>query len=158
LQSTRAHKVSASNPTTDASPEARARDDKQVVDQLGLKPPVLIGWSMGCGELLSYVEKFGEDGIRRLVLVDGLMPSNQNSEIVSITYDWLIQLQRDRQKEAEVFVRSMYKKPEPEEYLQRVIQASMKVPTDTTVTLLHNMVEVTDFSNAFANYEAHVRA
>ena len=30
------------------------------------------------------------------------------------------------------------------------MQASMKVPTDTTVTLLHNMVEVTDFSNASA--------
>jgi hypothetical protein len=27
----------------------------------------------------------------------------------------------------------------------------MKVPTDTTVTLLHNMVEVTDFSNAFGH-------
>ena len=131
-------------------PETRARDYKQVVDQLGLKQPVLIGWSMGCGELLSYVEQFGEDGIRGLVLVDGLIPANQNPEIVSMMYDWLIQLQQDRQKEAEVFVRSMYKKPETEEYLQRVVQASMMVPTDTTVTLLHNMVEVTDFSNAFA--------
>jgi non-heme chloroperoxidase len=131
-------------------PENRARDYKQVVDQLGLKQPVLIGWSMGCGELLSYVEQFGEDGIKGLVLVDGLIPASQNPEIVSMMYDWLIQLQQDRQKEAQVFVRSMYKKPEPEEYLQRVIRASMKVPTDTTVTLLHNMVEDTDFSNAFA--------
>jgi len=131
-------------------PETRARDYKQVVDQLGLKQPVLIGWSMGCGELLSYVEQFGEDGIKGLVLVDGLIPANQNPEIVSMMYNWLIQLQQDRQKEAQVFVRSMYKKPEPEEYLQKVVQASMKVPTDTTVTLLHNMVEETDFSNAFA--------
>jgi non-heme chloroperoxidase len=44
----------------------------------------------------------------------------------------------------------MYKKPETEAYLQRVVQASMKVPTDTSVTLLHNMVEDRDFSNAFA--------
>jgi len=58
-----------------------------------------------------------------LVLVDGLIPANQNPGIVSVMYDWLIQLQRDRQKEAQVFVRSMYKKPEPEEYLQKVIQA-----------------------------------
>jgi non-heme chloroperoxidase len=131
-------------------PETRARDYKQVVDQLGLKQPVLIGWSMGCGELLSYVEQFGEDGIRGLVLVDGLIPAAQNPEIVSMMYGWLIQLQQDRQTEAQVFVRSMYKKPEPEEYLQKVIQASLMVPTDTTVTLLHNMVEDTDFSKAFA--------
>ena len=131
-------------------PETRARDYKQVVDQLGLNQPVLIGWSMGCDELMSYVEQFGEEGIRGLVLVDGLIPASQNPEIVSMMNDWLIQLQQDRQKEAEVFVRSMYKKPETEAYLQRVVQASMKVPTDTTVTLLHNMVEDTDFSNAFA--------
>jgi hypothetical protein len=55
---------------------------------------------MGCGELLSYVEQFGEDGIRGLVLVDGLIPANKNPEIVSTMYDWLIQLQRDRDHHA----------------------------------------------------------
>src|ERR1700756_5488619 len=126
-------------PTYGHLPETRTRDYKELVDQLGLKQSVLIGWSMGCGELLSYVEQFGDDGIRGLVLVDGLIPASANPEIVSMMNDWLVQLQRDRQKEAEVFVRSMYKKPETEAYLQRVVQASMKVPTDTTVTLLHNM-------------------
>jgi non-heme chloroperoxidase len=45
-------------PTYGLLPETRARDYKELVDQLGLKQPVLIGWSMGCGELLSYVEQF----------------------------------------------------------------------------------------------------
>src|ERR1700752_2275401 len=58
-------------PTYGHLPETRARDYKELVDQLGLKQPVLIGWSMGCGELLSYVDQFSEDGIRGLVLVDG---------------------------------------------------------------------------------------
>jgi microsomal epoxide hydrolase len=120
------------------------------VDQLGLKQPVLIGWSMGCGELLSYVEQFGEDGISGLVLVDGLIPARQNPEMVSVLSQWTDQLQQDRQKEADVFVRAMYKKPEPEDYLQRVKQATLAVPTDTAVALIHNMISVTDFSNAFA--------
>ncbi len=137
-------------------PETRARDYKQLVDQLGLEQPVLIGWSMGCGELLSYVQQFGEDGIRGLVLVDGLIPASANPEIVSMMNDWVVQLQQDRLKEAEVFVRSMYKKPETEAYLQSVVQASMKVPTDTAVTLLHNMVEDTDFSQAFARIDRPV--
>lgn len=137
-------------PTYGHLPETRARDYKQLVDQLGLKQPVLIGWSMGCGELLSYVEQFGEDGISGLVLVDGLIPANQNPEIVSVLTGWTTLLQQDRQKEAGIFVRSMYKKPESEEYIQKVIHASMEVPTDTTVTLIYNMLTVTDFSKVFA--------
>jgi non-heme chloroperoxidase len=137
-------------PTYGHLPEIRARDYKELVDQLGLKQPVLIGWSMGCGELLSYVEQFGEDGISGLVLVDGLIPARQNPEMVSVLSQWTDQLQQDRQKEADVFVRAMYKKPEPEDYLQRVKQATLAVPTDTAVALIHNMISVTDFSNAFA--------
>ena len=131
-------------------PETRARDYKELVDQLGLKQPVLIGWSMGCGELLSYVEQFGDDGISGLVLVDGLIPAKQNSEQVSILSQWTTQLQQDRQKEADVFVRAMYKKPQPEDYIQAVEHATLEVPTDTAVALIYNMMSVTDFSNAFA--------
>jgi non-heme chloroperoxidase len=107
----------------------RARDYRELVDQLGLKQPVLIGWSLGCFELLSYVEQFGQDGIGGLVVVDGLIPANENPGIVTVLSDWAYQLQQDRQKEADVFVRSMYKKPEPENYLQRVKQATMEVPS-----------------------------
>jgi microsomal epoxide hydrolase len=137
-------------PTYGHLPETRARDYKELVDQLGLRQPVLIGWSMGCGELLSYVEQFGEDGIGGLVLVDGLIPSNLNPAVVSVMAQWTNQLQQDRQKEADIFVRAMYKRPEPEDYIQRVKQATLQVPTDTAVALIYNMVSVTDFSKAFA--------
>src|ERR1700756_1541218 len=133
-------------PTYGHLPETRARDYKELVDQLGLRQPVLIGWSMGCGELLSYVDQFGEDGIGGLVLVDGLIPAKQNPEIVSVLLQWTYQLQHDRQKEADVFVRAMYKKPEPEDYIQRVKHATLEVPTDTAVALLYNMISVTDFA------------
>ena len=105
---------------------------------------------MGCGELLSYVEQFGEDGISGLVLVDGLIPPNLNPRIDSVLLRWTNQLQQDRPKEADTWVRSMYQKPEPEEYIKKVIHASMQVPTDTTVALIYNADAVTDFSNAFA--------
>lgn len=131
-------------------PESRARDYKQLVDQLGLKQPVLIGWSMGCGELLSYVEQFGEDNISGLVLVDGLIPANKNPKLVSLMQAWTVQLQQDRRKHADIFVRSMFNKPLPEKYLQKLMRSTMAVPTDTMVTLIYNMLSVTDFSKAFA--------
>ena len=137
-------------PTYGHLPETRARDYEELVDQLGLKQPVLIGWSMGCGELLSYVEQRGDDGIGGLVLVDGLIPAKQNPEIVSVLSEWTYQLQQDRQKEADVFVRAMYKKRQPEDYIQRVKYATLEVPTDTAVALIYNMISVADFSNALA--------
>jgi non-heme chloroperoxidase len=70
-----------------------------------------------------------------------------NPEIVSVMLASTTLLQQERQKEADIFVRSMYKKPEAEEYLQKVMHASMEV---TTVTLMHYMLAVTDFSKDFA--------
>jgi non-heme chloroperoxidase len=107
-------------PTYGHLPETRARDYKELVDQLGLKQPLLVGWSAGCGELLSYVEQFGDGGISGLVLVDGLIPPTQDPEIVSVLSLWTKQLQQDRQKEADQFARAMFKKPQPEDYIQRV--------------------------------------
>lgn len=137
-------------------PEQRARDYKEVVDHLGLRQPVLVGWSMGCGELLSYVQQFGEANVGGLVLVDGMLPAKQNPGVVAILSQWTTQLQQDRKKEADVFVRAMYRKSHPDEYLQRVEQATLKVPTSTAVTLIHNMVAVDDFAGAFARLDRPV--
>src|SRR5271165_7525548 len=104
-------------------PETRARDYKELVDQLGLKHPVLVGWSMGCGELVKYAEQFGTDNVAGLVLVDGFVTDKPSDLFVPIS-GWMNQLQEDRQKQADGFVRSMYKKPQSEDYLKRVIDAS----------------------------------
>jgi non-heme chloroperoxidase len=85
-----------------------------------------------------------------LVLVDGLIPAKQHPEIVSVLSQWTKELQQDRQKEADVFVRAMFKKPQPEDYIERVKHATLEVPTDTAVALIYNMISVTDFSDAFA--------
>lgn len=140
-------------PREGALPETRARDYKQLVDQLGLKQPVLIGWSMGCGELLSYVEQFGEDNIRGLVLVDGLIPAARNPMVVSVIAQWTKQLQQDRRKEADQFARAMFKHPQPEDYVRRVARATLDTPTDSAVALIYNMVSVSDFSGAFARID-----
>jgi len=47
-------------------------------------------------------------------------------------------LQQDRQKQADAFVRSMYKKAQTEDYYKRVVDASMQVPPDTAVVLIYN--------------------
>jgi non-heme chloroperoxidase len=131
-------------------PETRSRDYEELVNHLGLKQPVLVGWSMACGELLKYVEQFGTDNVGGLVLVDGLIPEKPSLEMFVGLSGWMNQLQQDRQKQADGFVRTMFKKPQTEDYLKRVIDASMQVPADTAVTLIYNLIAIRDLSGAFA--------
>jgi non-heme chloroperoxidase len=131
-------------------PETRARDYKDLVDHVGLKQPVLVGWSMACGELLKYVEQFGTDNVAGLVVVDGFLSDKFSPEMFAAMSGWMNQLQQDRQKQADGFIRSMFKKPQPEDYVKRVIDASIQVPADTAVVLIYNMIAVKDFSGAFA--------
>jgi pimeloyl-ACP methyl ester carboxylesterase len=58
-------------PTEGHYPERRAQDIKEVVDQLKLAPVVLVGWSLGVTESLTYVEQFGASTLRAVVLVEG---------------------------------------------------------------------------------------
>jgi non-heme chloroperoxidase len=135
-------------------PETRSHDYKELVDQLGLKQPVLVGWSMACAELMKYVEQFGTDNVGGLVLVDGYLSDKPSPEMFAFISGWMNQLQQDRQKQADGFVRSMYKKPQPEDYLKRVIDASVQVPADSAVTLIYNMLAIKDFSPGFARLSA----
>ena len=131
-------------------PETRARDYKELVDHLHLKQPVLVGWSMGCGELMKYAEQFSTENVGGLVLVDGLLTDKPNTEMFAGLSGWMNQLQQDRRKQADGFVRGMYKTKQTEEYLNRVIDASISVPADTAAVLIYNMIAVQDLSAGFA--------
>jgi microsomal epoxide hydrolase len=143
-------------PTFGHLPETRARDYKELIDHLELKRPVLVGWSMACAEQLKYVEQFGTENLAGLVLVDGFIPDKPSPEMLIGMSGWMNLLQQDRQKQADGFVRGMYRKPQPEEYLKRVINASTSVPADTAVVLIYDMIAVKDFSKAFARLDRPV--
>jgi non-heme chloroperoxidase len=131
-------------------PETRARDYKELVDHLGLKQPVLVGWSMACGELVKYAEQFGSDDVGAFVLVDGYLWDKLSPETFAFLSGWMNQLQQDRRKHADGFVRSMYKKPQSEDYIKRVIGASIAVPADTAAILIYNMMAMNDFPTGLA--------
>lgn len=137
-------------PTFGHLPETRARDYKELVDHLALKQPVLVGWSMGCDELLEYIEEFGDEDISGLVLVDELISEKPSPEVLLAISEEMNQLQQYRQRETDRFVRSMFRKPHGEDYLKRVIQASIQVPVDTAVVLIYNVAVVKNFASGFA--------
>ena len=114
-------------------PEARARDIKAVVDQLKLAPVVLVGWSMGVTEVASYVDEFGNDGLAGIVLVDGCVSLDDQFAVYIMKFAG--SMMKDRPTKTEAFVRNMYKKPQSEEYIKRVIAAAMETPTASAMAL-----------------------
>jgi non-heme chloroperoxidase len=134
-------------------PETRSRDYKELVDHLGLKQPILVGWSMGCGELMKYVEQFGSVNVGAIVLVDGWMAEKTSPEMFYGLSGWMNTLQEDRAKHADLFVRHMFTKPQPEDYLKRLIAASMQVPADTAAVLVYNMLAIQDWPTGFAKLD-----
>jgi microsomal epoxide hydrolase len=126
-----------SSKTGDGSyPTARAHDLASVIDGLKLSPAVLVCWSMGVTECLSYVGQSGTNAVAGLVLVDGLpgfagSPPDRVAGMVKFASGF----QRDRRKATEDFVRSMYRTPQTEEYIQKVTEASLRTPTDTALAL-----------------------
>jgi len=117
-------------------PAARARDIKAVVTQLHLAPVVIVAWSMAVVETMAYIDQFGTGDFAGFVFVDndagGRAPGAADQD-----FGLLKGLLEDRQNAVNNFVRKLnFKKPQAEEYLQKVTQASLRVPTNTAVTLL----------------------
>jgi non-heme chloroperoxidase len=137
-------------PTSGHLPENRARDYKELVDHLALKQPVLVGWSMGCGELMKYAEQFGTENVSGFVLVDCFLWDKPSPQLFGMMSGFMNQLQQDRRKQADGFIRSMFKKPEAEDYIKRLVESSIQVPADTAAVLIYNMIAVNDFNAAFA--------
>jgi non-heme chloroperoxidase len=109
---------------------------------------------MACGELMKYVEQFGTENVGGLVLVDGYLTDKPSPEFFGFLSGWMNQLQQDRQRQADGFVRSMCKKPQPGEYLQGLIDSSVQVPADTAAVLVYNMVAIKDYSAGFTRIKS----
>jgi len=113
--------------------ERRARDISELLNRLGPRPVVLIGWSLGVLESIAYVKFNGTQRVQALVLVD-----NSIGEEPPPKFDptFLPRLKKDRPKTMSGFVRGMFRRPHPESYYQQLIRASLQVPPEGAIALL----------------------
>jgi non-heme chloroperoxidase len=116
-------------------PAAQGRDIKAVIEQLHLAPVVLVGWSMGVTEVAAYVDQFGTSGLAGIVLVDGIAGLDLTPEFTKGSIEFLKGMQTNRAEMTDGFVRSMFRKPQSEEYLQKLIKASLATPTDSAIAM-----------------------
>ena len=116
-------------------PERRAQDVKELIEQLQLAPAVLVGFSMGVWEVLSYVDQFGTEALRGVVLVDTRIGSDLSVEELNVYFELVKRFNMNRQQTIAEFRSLAIGKPQPEAYLKR-LRAAPKVPTNTAVALL----------------------
>lgn len=128
-------------------PAARARDIRGVIEKLQLAPVVLVGWSMGVTEICAYLDQFGSQDLAGIVLVDGYAGGLKPGEAGPLLL-FLNAILMDRQKALSDFMSNvMFKKPQPADYINRLVHASSVTPTDAAVALLVGMYG-TDYAPA----------
>ncbi len=113
--------------------ERRAQDLKELLDQLGPEPVVLIGWSLGVLESLAYVGAYGTERLAAVVLVDNSI-GEEPPPVSDPTF--VPRLRSQRAKTVEGFVRSMFRRPPPQTYLRELVAAALRVPPEASLALL----------------------
>ena len=148
---------SSDKPEEGNYPARRAQDYKELIDHLG-SPVVLVAWSIAVYEAMIYVEIFGTHQWKGLVLVDIMLHDPSIPEDRARRYEFLHSLQADRKLFAATFIRSMYRRPQPEKYLEGIIAASLHTPTNSAVALLAELAVKNDIRPALTKIKIPVLA
>jgi hypothetical protein len=106
---------------------------------------VLLGWSNGVPDVLTFVQQIGTTNLRGVVLVDGFL-NLSDPQMQKAMSNMLKAFQADRPKFTGGFVRSMCASKQTEEYILHIKEQSLKTPTTTAVVEMFNIVSKGDFT------------
>ena len=121
--------------------QQQAADLNAFIRTLKIRRPILVGWSAGVLVLLEYVSSSEAEQPERLVLVDGGVLGLKEADYpggmtMQQARSVVLSLQEDRAKATEQLVQGWFKARQPQLLITEMIQASMKVPTGTVVSLM----------------------
>jgi len=111
----------------------RGRDIGELLDHLDQSGVILVGWSMGVREVLTYLAESGTSRVAAAALVEGnLWPQGS----MTAQLDSIRRMQADRATFTREFVRGMYVQPQPETYFEKVTAMSLRTPTSAAAMLM----------------------
>jgi microsomal epoxide hydrolase len=113
--------------------ERRAQDIGELIAHLGVPRVVLVGWSLGVLEALTYVRTQGDARIAALVLVDNSVGEDPAPKGGG---NFMTRMRTDRAKEMAQFVREMFHSPQSQAYLDALTAQALKTPLAASVQLL----------------------
>ena len=111
----------------------RGQDIAELLARIGAGPVVLVAWSLAVLEALAYTRAHGDGRLDGLVLVDNSVgeeppppPPENLQRGPKIPHDVMMRN----------FVRGMFRHPQPQAYLDRLTQATLRVPEPASRALL----------------------
>jgi microsomal epoxide hydrolase len=131
-----------SSKTSDGNtPESRAKDLHDVLNNLHVSRYVLVGWSQGAQDVSAYLQQFESAAVAGVVFVDSLVsfgPAEIDShkEAARFTLSALSLYVNHPAQYSEGFVKSIFNKPHPDLDFTRIVNSTLQTPTDTGVAML----------------------
>ena len=117
------------------TPARRAQDIAELLKELGGRPVVLVGWSLGVLEALSYVKDHGNAGLEALVLVDNSVGEEPPPEPT----EFMRRYRKERESGMRWFVREMFRTPQPEGFLEDLTRSALRIPMKQSLDLLNTL-------------------
>ncbi len=111
-------------------PVRRGQDIAELIEHLGPQPVLLVGWSLGVLDALAYVHNTGDSRLAGLVLVDNSVGEDPPPSPSPHVRDAAARRSRrvPREESMREFVRAMFLRPQPEDYVERLTEACLHTP------------------------------
>lgn len=140
------------------SPESRARDLHDLLAAVGVVHPVLVGWSQGAQDVAAYVQQFGNDSVAAVVFVDspvsiGPAEIEQHKEFSKIILSGISVYAEHPAEYSRGMVDSLFKQPHPDLDKDKVVESTLKTPTDIGIAMLVMDIFGADRSAALAKLD-----
>jgi non-heme chloroperoxidase len=127
--------------TSGNTPETRAQDLHALLDRLGVRRPVLIGWSQGVQDVAAYVEQYGTKDLAGIVLVDAAISDGADgmvarSQETAEQFKMFAVYQAHQKEYLAGMMRAIISRPQSDSVIERLISTGMKTPSDIGVGML----------------------
>jgi microsomal epoxide hydrolase len=127
-------------PAHGYEPFRRGQDIAELIDRLGPRPVLLMGWSLGVLDALSYLHQFGDSRVAGLVLVDnsvGEDPAPARSRATAVAWRRRGHPRPlSREQRMHQFVRRMFDTAPSADYIDRLTEATLRTPAWAASALL----------------------
>jgi microsomal epoxide hydrolase len=123
------------------TPESRARDLHELLANLGVSSPILVGWSQGAHDVAAYVQQFGNDSVAGIVIVDTSVSAGPaeleiHKEFSEVILRGMATYARYPKEYSEGMVRAIITKPLPDAEVERIVRFTLETPTDSGIAML----------------------
>ena len=144
------HRVIAFDPRSEGestkttkgnTPETRAQDLHALLERLGVRHAILIGWSQGVQDIAAYVERYGTKDLAGIVLVDAAISDGADGMVArpqetSAQFKMFAVYQAHQKEYLGGMMRAIISKPPSDSAIEVLVSTGMKTPPDIGVAML----------------------